>query len=278
MSYIDVNMSHKKVEVPQPPVKAYFQPPKITEASAKILIDLAVNGPLEQSKMPKIIEKTYRTVIRELQKLKETGLIRFIEARPSIGRGPAKNVYGPTLTGIIVAFNIFTNTNGAKQGHRFIEQTAQTNPDLLPLIFGKWKLFQEHQLYNEDQIKKERFKKKHFFRNDLTYLLIIGLGGAFSAIINRITFLHNEELLKKELTFNCFFGTSLDPREFGETNSLHKWGSGPYHFLPEFAKVAKEDMDLREYFDKIFNLRKTYYSTQSKNAEYDLNMWNEQKC
>ncbi|MEM0489468.1 MAG: hypothetical protein QW707_09790 [Candidatus Bathyarchaeia archaeon] len=94
-----------------------------------------------QYNFPEVIGKDYRTVLRHLRKLESFGLIRLARTEPVKKGGKDCKIYTLTLHGLVALLKMMPDLDEAD-----LDVLAANYPDLLPLIFGKWQLFQTHNL------------------------------------------------------------------------------------------------------------------------------------
>jgi DNA-binding PadR family transcriptional regulator len=93
--------------------------------------------------MKKAIGKDYRTVLRYLPKLESCNLIQLSRTESSKKKGKDRKIYKITLRGIIELLKV--REHKTKDFVDFTDKMAVLHPTLLPLVFGKWQLFDENQ-------------------------------------------------------------------------------------------------------------------------------------
>jgi hypothetical protein len=108
-----------------------------------LLTTIAENNEFAQYDMKKAIGKNYRTVLRYIPKLESCNLIQLSRTENSKKKGKDRKIYTITLLGIIELLK-----TKVRQTADFVELTnkmAALHPELLPLVFGKWQLYDENQ-------------------------------------------------------------------------------------------------------------------------------------
>ncbi|MGD6806813.1 MAG: hypothetical protein ACQCN4_07620 [Candidatus Bathyarchaeia archaeon] len=108
-----------------------------------LLTTIAENKEFAQYDMQKAIGKNYRTVLRYLPKLESCNLVQLSRTENSKKKGKDRKIYTITLLGIIELLK--TKVGQAKDFVEFTDKMAVLHPEVLPLVFGKWPLFDENQ-------------------------------------------------------------------------------------------------------------------------------------
>jgi DNA-binding PadR family transcriptional regulator len=108
-----------------------------------LLTIIAENKEYAQYDMKKAIGKNYRTILRYLPKLESCNLIQLSRTENSKKKGKDKKIYVITLLGIIELLK--TKERRSKDFIEFTDKMAVMHPKVLPLVFGKWQLFDENQ-------------------------------------------------------------------------------------------------------------------------------------
>jgi len=103
----------------------------------KLLSLLANHKEYPQYEMPKATNISYRTILRYLKPLEKQGYIRVARTEPSEKGGKDKKFYEITFLGLV---NVLAKQENI---YKDIDKVAQTHSDFLPLVFGKWKFFEE---------------------------------------------------------------------------------------------------------------------------------------
>jgi len=111
--------------------------------SGKILTTLMDNKEYAQYDMPEAIAKDYRTVLRHLKLLEDYGMIKH-RKEPSKKGGKERKIFVLTAMGLMQALRFEYEQDRIEIKN--IDQFADTYKELLPLIFGKWKLFKKYRL------------------------------------------------------------------------------------------------------------------------------------
>lgn len=117
------------------------------ETERKILETLALKGEFCQYDFPRIIKKSYRTVLRRIHRLEKIGAIELKREEPAAKGGKDKKIYGATLLGLMMAL-----VGGPWNN---IDLVANLHPDKL-LIFKKWDYFKGEGL-RENLVKGLQF-------------------------------------------------------------------------------------------------------------------------
>jgi DNA-binding PadR family transcriptional regulator len=108
-----------------------------------LLTAIAENREFAQYDMKKAIGKNYRTVLRYLPKLESCNLIQLSRTESSRKKGKDRKIYNITLLGIIELLK--TRVRQTKDFVELTDKMAALHPEVLPLVFGKWQLFDENQ-------------------------------------------------------------------------------------------------------------------------------------
>jgi DNA-binding PadR family transcriptional regulator len=108
-----------------------------------LLTTIAENNEFAQYDMKKAIGKNYRTILRYLPKLESCNLIQLSRTENSKKKGKDRKIYTITLLGIIELLK--TKVRQTKDFVELTNKMAALHPELLPLVFGKWQLFDENQ-------------------------------------------------------------------------------------------------------------------------------------
>jgi DNA-binding PadR family transcriptional regulator len=108
-----------------------------------LLSTIAENKEYAQYDMKKAIGKNYRTILRYLPKLESCNLIQLSRTENSKKKGKDRKIYIITLLGIIELLK--TKEPRSKDFVELTDKMAMLHPEVLPLVFGKWQLFDENQ-------------------------------------------------------------------------------------------------------------------------------------
>jgi len=101
---------------------------------------LATNKEFEQYNLPKATGLSYRTILRKLEPMEKSGLIKLVRTEPSEKGGKEKKIYAITFRGLWFYFPELVTVK--PYGKKQIEKIASTFPEML-LTFKKWNLFVE---------------------------------------------------------------------------------------------------------------------------------------
>jgi hypothetical protein len=107
-----------------------------------ILSAITENKELAQYDMKNAIGKDYRTVLRYLPKLESCRLIQLSRTEHSKKKGKDRKIYTVTLIGIIELLK--TQAHYTSDFISLVDKLAVKYPTLLPLVFGKWHLFEQN--------------------------------------------------------------------------------------------------------------------------------------
>jgi DNA-binding Lrp family transcriptional regulator len=109
-----------------------------------ILETLAKKKEYPQYKMEKLVGKTYRTVLRRVQFLEKSGLIRLTRSEPGPkGEGGKKRkIYSLTIHGLMVILS-------SEKGPGYFDRIAETWSFMLPLVLAKFPFFKANNCQDE---------------------------------------------------------------------------------------------------------------------------------
>jgi hypothetical protein len=119
------------------------------QTSRRILSVLAENRKRTQMELAHDIRRSRRTIMRQLRTLEDAKLICHGESRPASGKGRRLKEYELAFLGLISFLKYrFEETENAEERSKVVEMLAKGYLDLLPLVFGKWRLYDERGLKN----------------------------------------------------------------------------------------------------------------------------------
>lgn len=115
--------------------------------SLLILDTIAENKEYAQYDLKKAIEKDYHTVLRHLKMLESNNMIQLLRLETPKKKGKERKIYGLTSLGLIQYLKYAQEAAPAKKDFEdYLEQLAVKHEKLLPLVFGKWRLFEKYRL------------------------------------------------------------------------------------------------------------------------------------
>lgn len=231
------------------------------------------------------------TVITALKRLQEEDMIQIIEEdKKERTRGRAKKIYKPTLRGII----LLMRENPELWFE--IDSLAYEYQSVLPLIFGKWHLYQETQMFsNQSNFEKyiEEMKNNYTILpesplNSLSTILTLKLHDVFNSKIAE--YIEDSELLCELITYIVLFTLEkpwhepelcLNPYtlffknyQFNTVKQL--WERAAFGDTPReviFMTVVSKDQDLKTYFTNQLVAQKTYYQQMQSNLVKTERLW-----
>lgn len=119
---------------------------KVTDAEKKILYAITKRGPSTQSELAKETALHYTTVHEAIKLFEEARWVRFLREELSQKNMPMK-LYGPSARLLILTlFQDFCPDEKRQKLWPNIDQVAQKNKAVLPLILGKWDYFTKEKL------------------------------------------------------------------------------------------------------------------------------------
>lgn len=101
-----------------------------------LLLTIAENGQVYQSRLASATGTSYRNLIRQLQHLEKAGLIKIVRKEPSSKRGKERNVWELTFRGILTCFTLDLPLE-------LVNVIAQKNRE-------KWLLFQVWEQFDQE--------------------------------------------------------------------------------------------------------------------------------
>jgi len=244
------------------------------ETSYLILATLADEKECAQYDMPQAVGKDYRTILRHLKKLEAYDLIQLARTEPAKKGGKDRKIYTLTLEGLVALLKI----PGVFEPE-LMDTLATNYPDSLPLIFGKWQLFQKHGL--KDLIIN-RLKKTLEEYPLLNPLLVVPKEELMSEpqLLRFLTIVyHNEKNARKHLT-------KLKKAERQLVASLERvlehniTRKVLFDFLPRekeeylrFLSVLKKDEELSAFITSEFDNLEKEYETYLMNLKSLRSWW-----
>ena len=235
------------------------------------------------------------TVITALKRLKKLGLIEHKGEKRIHKRGRARKIYGATLKGLIIA--MASTPNLWKQ----IDEIAQNNRVLLPLVFGKWDLYRKIRWMKDEKTLSQILKYEpdlgHSFlpfENTMRFFIIPHLVRVFRRVhgqIGEFEGLKEFEVLESVVTYEIYFRT-YEPRDYWDSfyillinkdisiDSIRViWESLVYgkteHYEYKVLNLAAEDDDLRTYFNRIIEARRVFHEVYLENWGITSELWEE---
>ncbi len=234
------------------------------------------------------------TVVTALKRLQDARLVHLIrEEESEEGRGRAKKILGPTLKGFIRGLNnsphLWSNINSL----------AELNKNLLPLVFGKWSLLMDTQMFRSEEnfIKYRGEMEEDYSRfnialtNSLSSLVSLNMRLIFRKT-GEATSIYDEELLRKKVTFLAYFYLDkywLMPVTEDESTPFsvffteekfnqvkHIWSSMVFGDTPRevlLMTLAMKDPELKTYFTNTIVALRTFYDNMNRNALKTETIW-----
>ena len=189
----------------------------------EILFTLATHREMEQYKMPKETDLSYRTILRKLKILEHKNVqqIKLLRTEPSEKGGKEKKIYAITLIGML---HVLKEHPGVAKDFDAVEKMIRGHPDML-LTFEKWPFFEKH-----GQEKAV-----------LTYLGLALLDFFAETAISMLSGRRLE------------FRNMNEMRDYIDSHTL--LGSSDDRLRLEFLRTCKEDENLRNFIDKQLALR-----------------------
>jgi hypothetical protein len=237
----------------------------INNSRQAILHLMSLQGDQEQAEIHGILGISRRQSSRLLKQLKESNLIQFIKAVPSEGKGPARNILGLTLRGLIYTLSIDLSLMDK------LEVIADKNTRLMPILFNKIEFFKNEGILDlikrraalfaadSGKVLSERIDRSERLYNALEKTqppVEFDLDSKdfieSSMVFNELFFFDYEE----ELRHMLLFGTCLETPESRQNTLL----------------IMGKDQDLRSYFLDWFKDQERHYSELLENTR-DWHSW-----
>ena len=244
----------------------------------EILATIAEKGSYPQYDLSKAIKKSYRTVLRHLELLEAHRLIRLLRTEPAQKGGKERKIYTLTLDGLIALLklpHIFEEREA-------IDALANNFPHLVPLVFGKWSLFEKAGV--KDIVVGNLKKAIEDMPNPFYSVVILPdlkPGRGMKAIDELLPLIMPKEAAarwKEELT-TCLEGITNAVVEI-KTDRITKMVLFTFNDAQQFSiflKIACEDKDLWEFYDKAFSETEKQYEDYLKNIRSWSQKWEEVK-
>ena len=112
-----------------------------------ILEYLAKNKEVPQGNLPDVINRSYRTVMRDIHTLERLYLVEIVRRERSSKRGKEKNIWRATFQGLLLAFTWLRSKN------ENIDEIAENHKD-------EWIIFQEWDYISEDSEARSHVERE----------------------------------------------------------------------------------------------------------------------
>jgi len=243
----------------------------------EILAIIADKGSYPQYDLGKAINKSYRTVLRHLELLETYGLIHLLKTEPAKKGGKERKIYTLTLDGLIALLklpHIFDDPD-------IIDTLANNFPHLLPLVFGKWSFFKKAGVKDiiVDNLKKTIENMPNPF-----YSMVMFPGWetrdtkAIGKLLSLIMPKKKASQWGKEITVRQ--KSLIDAAIEVKTDHITKMILFTFNNAQQISillKIACEDKDLWEFYDKAFSETQKQYEDYLKNIRSWSQKWEEVK-
>lgn len=215
------------------------------ETDLEILALLAIQKEVAQYDMPKLLGKTYRTVLRHLKPLEKDVLIKVSRTEPSTKKGKDRKVYTLTMAGLIEILKY-------KNPYETIDLIAENYAEVFPLVFGKWAFFNKE---GQRSIAIERLKDTVIYFQKTVL-------GKVARDWSREPFLKELESRKKRLpAIERILDIQYDFQVIFLTEPLidnpiqvprNEWPQEKRRELEEWFKMLSKDQDLKIFLNRVF--------------------------
>lgn len=234
------------------------------------------------------------TIVTALKRLQDARLIQLLrEEESEEGRGRAKKILGPTLKGFIRCLNHYAPLWNK------INSLAELNKNVLPLVFGKWSLLMDTQMFRneanfikyKDEMEEDYSRFNISLTNSLSSLVSLNMCLIFRKS-GEATSIYDEELMRKKVTFLTYFyldkywlmpitEDELTPFSIFFTEEKfnqvkHIWSSMVFGDTPRevlLMTLAIKDPELKTYFTNTIVALRTFYDGMNKNALKTETIW-----
>lgn len=198
----------------------------------KILAVLAASKEMEQYKLPKNAELSYRTVLRTLKNLEDKNVwqIRLDRTEPSQKGGKEKKVYVITLPGLLRVLK-----HAPWEDIDYHRRIINSHPDLL-LTFDKWPLFVKNGF--EKQVYTYLAHGVQDFYLNSTWYLLSGNPDLKGLSISRLKGYVDNLILLRPFFYERERGHSLDLK---------------------FLQLCRKDKDLKDFVDRQLAIQEGKY-------------------
>lgn len=116
------------------------------DAKSAVIHALAVNGESSKWDLKKLTKMDYSTCFKAVKSLKKENLIRVVRADKISQKGQRIETYNLTIEGLINFLSrlfLFESLTKQKHVERIIDKIAKLHAEILPLVLGKWDLFEK---------------------------------------------------------------------------------------------------------------------------------------
>jgi len=286
------------INKPRELAEAFYDQPDLTKSHLLVLEYLIEKGESYYNQIREaLLDRegiSNATVVTALKRLQGARLIHLIrEEESEEGRGRAKKILGPTLKGFIRGLNHSPRLWGK------INSLAELNKNVLPLVFGKWSLLMETQMFRSEAnfIKYREEMEEDYSRfnvaltNSLSSLVSLNMCLIFRKT-GEAKSVFDEELLRKKVTFLTYFYLDkywlipatedvLTPFSIFFTEDKfnqvkQKWSSMVFGDTPRevlLMTLAMKDPELKKYFTETIVALRTYYDNMNSNALKTETIW-----
>lgn len=227
------------------------------ETSLSILATIGKYGEYAQYDLDEAIGKDYRTVLRHLKLLEFNGFITLKRTEQARKKGKEKKIYMLAAFGLLQLLK-FSQQRSPESFAEMVDELAEKNKSLLPLVFGKWDFFTKHKLIPYVTTRLEYASKMQ-----PDYLESMVPEKALDS-----TPPEKEEKKEAIKIMGSF-------REFATESGLHRWyfhvffvtGYGPEDaaLQVKLFSILKKDRDLRIFIDSEFDYWQNQYEKQLSN-------------
>jgi DNA-binding PadR family transcriptional regulator len=116
------------------------------DAKSAVIYALTVNGECSKWDLKGLTKMHYSTCFKAVKSLKKEGLIRVVQADKISQKGQRIKTYNLTIEGLINFLSrlfLFESLTKQKHVEQIIDKIAKLHAETLPLVLGKWDLFEK---------------------------------------------------------------------------------------------------------------------------------------
>jgi DNA-binding PadR family transcriptional regulator len=224
-----------------------------------LLTAIAENKEFAQYDMKKAIGKDYRTVLRYLPKLESCRLVQLYRTENSKKKGKDRKIYTITLLGIIELLK--AKAGDTKDFAEYTNKMAVLHPSILPLVFGKW------QIFNENQKVLLSLRLKDYVQQAPSHLNTIAAGNdATSALSKMACGMHDLSSVEREVTKRVLSDWTISIDVDNKGRLLVD------NLIVEYFRALSSDSELRSYMDGELLAAEEEMKTKLQLAE-KFNQW-----
>lgn len=215
------------------------------ETDLKILALLATKKEVAQYDMPKLLETTYRTVLRHLQPLEKDVLIKVSRTEPSEKKGKDRKIYTLTMAGLIEILKYTAP-------YEMIDLVAENYAEMFPLVFGKWSFFEKE---GQRDIAIERLKNTILYFQK-TVLGKIARDWSREPVLKELESMKTrlpevERILDIRYDFHTIF--LVEPLIRNPIQLPRKeWPEKERKKMEQWFEALSKDPDLKAFLDRVF--------------------------